>query len=252
MNNSEMQTQILNLKSEIEDIKKDKKDWLDIVQILGSILLPVAIAFVGWRYTTSIENAKIKSDNTIQQLEIQLNEQQREFDKKITQANAKINQANLVSSFLEPLVSKHKVKQKLAIEAVIIALPEHGAKLVKIIQDNDTSTEVTKFATKSLKTHKKQLVKDFFSDEEEKRKSAYSMLASNYKNDPEVIAKIIANSKTNTFNQGAISNVVLYLDYADTQQVKKFSKEIIELSDKIPEDNKIAKVRAQKLLTKLK
>ncbi|MFT5297182.1 MAG: hypothetical protein ACI9YH_003213, partial [Colwellia sp.] len=68
----------------------------------------------------------------------------------VAETRETIEQAKLVHEFLDELTSKNEGHRKLAIEAILMAIPEEGAKLVQIVSETDISLEVQRFAKSRL------------------------------------------------------------------------------------------------------
>ena len=132
----ELEEKISILEDEVKKLKNEKKDPWDVLQILGGLFIPAAIAFAGWQYSVAMKDAEIKSSTKIAKLQIESSEQKAEFEQRISETNARVSQAGLVASFLKSLLSKEEAEQKLAIEAVLIALPAEGPRLVKLLKES--------------------------------------------------------------------------------------------------------------------
>lgn len=126
--NEELIEQVASLEKKLADLKRNRKDGWDKVQILIAFLVPVAIAFVGYVYSQSTKEAEIK----------------------IAETNAKVAQAQLVHSFTDALTSPEPDKRKLAIEAVLLALPDDGTRLVQTVKQFDPDAGVRAFASQRL------------------------------------------------------------------------------------------------------
>ena len=106
----DVEKKISELEKEIDNLKPKKKDIWDRFQIVGSILIPFAIAFVGWQYSISMKEAEIQSATKLTKLQLEFSKQQEIFDQEISLTNARVSQVGLVASFLESLLSTDKLK----------------------------------------------------------------------------------------------------------------------------------------------
>lgn len=242
---------IVLLEKEIREIKTKGKDFWDILKIAGGLLIPVAIAFVGWQYSNAMKNAEIKSATNIAQLQLEFSKQKADFDQKISETNSRVSQAGLVASFLEPLLSKDQTKKKLAIEAVLIALPSEGPRLVRVIQETDNQNDVKEFAQQSLKSYKENLIVQFFSDEKSIRSDAYSRLQSSYQNDSSIIPELIAAGRQNPDNLNAVYNALVFLSHMNKETLRPYVSEIEEYSREVEGNGEKTKARAEKLRSRL-
>ena len=60
--------------------------------------------------------------------------------------STRVSQAQLVSTFLNPLLSNDPDAQKLAIKALLIALPEEGPDLVQTLSSTTDDGDIKQFA----------------------------------------------------------------------------------------------------------
>jgi hypothetical protein len=269
----EIDQKIEYLEKEIQEIKTERKDFWDILKVIGGLLVPAAIAFAGWQYSIAMKNAEIESATSIAklqsdsadkiaqlqrdsadkivQLQLEFSREKADFDYKISETNSRVSQAGLVSSFLEPLLSKDETKKKIAIEAVLIALPSEGPRLVKVIKETDTQGDVKKFAQDSLRNYREKLIVQFFSDEKSIRSDAYSRLQSSYQNDSSIIPELIEVGRQNPDNENAVYNALVFFSHMNKETLKPYVKEIEEYSIEVEGNGPKTKARAEKLRSRL-
>jgi len=97
----------------IDELKKKPKEFWDIFQIVATLLIPASITLAGYWYSDAQKQAEIRSsENIAAQLR----------DTSLMQV--RVGQAQLISTFMESLLSEKPQRQKLAIEGVLVALPE--------------------------------------------------------------------------------------------------------------------------------
>lgn len=247
----EIATQVELLEKEIQELKNKKKDLWDVLQILGGLLIPAAIAFAGWQYSQSMKDAEIKSTLNIANLQIEFSKQKAEFEQRISETNARVSQAGLVASFLESLLSKEETRQKIAIEAVLIALPAEGPRLVKALEESGQQEGIKQYATKSLSIYKEKLIAQFFSNQKAVRSEAYSRLQSSYQGDSSIIPLLILGGRQNPDNLNAVYNLLVFLSHMQKDALKPYSKEIEEYSHEVEGNGEKTKDRAEKLRSRL-
>jgi uncharacterized protein YllA (UPF0747 family) len=108
------------LEKEIQQIKESKRDVWDKISTVASMLVPLAIAGVGGVYTYVSQSEK-------------------EVVARIQAASdSKIKQAELVSKFFEPLTGPEGRKKEIAIESLLVAAPDYGPVLVRLISKPST------------------------------------------------------------------------------------------------------------------
>ncbi len=240
---SELKDDVNSLKKRLDKLEKKGKDIWDKTSILSSFLIPLSIFFAGYFLSKADRLATIES----QKKEIQLAE-----------IKSKVDQAQLVASFLEALVDTNSYKRKLAIKSILLALPEKGGEIVEEISASDPDETVKAFAKKSLidsKTIKRtELIRDIFSSTKNIRISATELLMKDWRSDELLIPELL-DFAMNRFgqekeNMNGIINTILVLNRMDIDVLKK---------NKVTVNQFIAKVEllenrnlTQKYLEKLK
>ena len=81
-------------------------------------------------------------------------------------------------------VSSDPQRRRLAISAILIALPEDGPRLVREIGAQAADADVRSYATSALKNRKEQLVGDLYAPEAATRTTAARALVQGWRNDP--------------------------------------------------------------------
>jgi hypothetical protein len=127
--------------------KKEGKDIWDILNILGSLLIPVAIAYTGFLFTRQQQSAELLSSEKQQETEERFNQANIE----VASIQAKVEQSQVISTLLEALSSPNSPKRQLAVKAVEIALKSEDAKKVlDIVVSQDADPAVVAAAEASL------------------------------------------------------------------------------------------------------
>lgn len=126
------------LEKTVKELKDKRKDTWDKFQILAGLLIPASIALVGRYYA-----------NALKKLEIERTEIRSTSEQRIAEINARVRQAELLSTFMEALVSDDSRKRALAARAISFALPENAPALLKVIADTDPDETVRKAARES-------------------------------------------------------------------------------------------------------
>jgi len=121
---ADLEKELHRLQADLDKLRKKPKDMWDRVQVLSALLVPLAIAFAGFVFSQSSKQAEIE----------------------VAEKNAKVSQAQLIHTFLDPLTSEDSQKRKIAVEAVLMALPEDGPRLVSLVQSTDPDKSVREFA----------------------------------------------------------------------------------------------------------
>lgn len=140
---------IKELQERVTKLEKNKesKDIWDVLNILGSLLIPVAIAFTGFLFTQQQKSTERLLAEKQQQTEERFNQANTE----IASIQAQVEQSQAISGMLDALSSPDGPKRQLAVIAVEIALkPEDAKKVLRIIAAQDTNPAVVATAETSL------------------------------------------------------------------------------------------------------
>lgn len=218
------------IKKELAEIHKKldkpKKDFWDVFQIITGILVPFAIAYAAHVFSTSQQQLELDAQERQAEVQQKISNSQFEFQKEISTINAKVGQSSLISDYFDALLSKDPRKQQLAIDAVLIALPVEGPRLVKTIKDTETSSPLATYANKSFNNRRSQLVRSLFSASREQRIAAYNNLVAGWTQDPEVVSELLDLSSKEISNENGIYNAVVTLLAMDKEVILKYKTEI--------------------------
>lgn len=131
MTNEELKTNLSDLKKELEDLKSKKKDKWDKVGIIGSILLPFAIAAFGYFLSNSSKDRELQT----------------------SEKSVKVTQAELIQSFIGQLTdTTNPIKRQIAVLAISHAFDtvQITRDIVKIVGAQDKDEDVRTQARLSL------------------------------------------------------------------------------------------------------
>ena len=129
-NNSQLTTDVdrlTKLEERIEVLDSKSKDFWDKLQVWSSILTPLVVAVVGFYFSYSQTEKDLKVARIQKDKDREIATIQKERDQEIAEIEAKVKQSNLISVFMEPLLSASPEKRKLAITAISLALSEDVA-----------------------------------------------------------------------------------------------------------------------------
>jgi hypothetical protein len=145
------------------------------------------------------------------------------------QTQARVGQAQLISTFMEALLSDTPAKKLIAIEVVQYALPEEGPRLLQIISKDPSNPTVQKAALTSLDTRRAQLIADCFNDDSVTRKRAVADLIQGWQTDDKLVGELVEAASTKTSNGSGIINTLVVLENinplllrAHEEQIKVF------------------------------
>ena len=173
----------VEIKERFEKIDKKpdakQKDIWDKIPALSGILIPIAIAIVGWYYT---------SENNKSQLEIQRLNNENQF--QIALVNSNVGQSELIKDFMQHLTSKDTASRNIAIEAILYAAPTPGKKIVDVLsRTGDKQTR--SFAVDALAGKRTDLIGNLFSEQKQIRLVAANEIISNWSNDHPFLTQLL-------------------------------------------------------------
>src|SRR6266498_2640219 len=176
--------QLAKVEHRVSELERQPKDIWDKLQIVGTILIPFAIAFAGNIYARSMQNVELQSQD-----------QRAQSEQQIATTNARVGQAGLVVSLIDSLLSSEPKRQRLAIEAVLVALPETGPSFVRIVSETDTDPGVRTFARNALSSRRVGLIAGLFADNAAQRIEAYNSLLSGWGSDSTIVPEVISYAR---------------------------------------------------------
>jgi hypothetical protein len=197
-----------------------KKDIWDRLTALATILVPAAIALAGHFIAQGLKQAEISSE-----------ERRAEQSHLIAEANTKIAQASLINTMMKSLTSTNAQERKLAVDAVLIALPEQGPTLVRTIAQSDEDKTVQAAARQSLETRVTSLVRQLFSTDARERISAAQDLVQGWRNDPNVVLELVTFAMQNKENANGVYNSVVVLNEFTPRALQAHKAEVLKFVD---------------------
>jgi hypothetical protein len=229
MEEKEYQNQIRVLETKIQKLEdtKGKKNIWDIISIITSFLIPLSIFFAGYFLSKSDQEAKIANS----QKELQ-----------IAEIKSKVDQATLVSVFLEALIDTNVFKRQLAIKSILLALPEKGEEIVRMISDKDPNENVKNYAKESLNENsnnkiRNDLIQKIFDKDKQTRMLSTNQLIQNCINDEMLVTELInyANNRLDDApeNMSGIINTIVVLNKVNHTILKNNHIIVSNFIDKI-------------------
>jgi hypothetical protein len=227
------------IEARLSKLEHGKKDRWDKFQIVATLLIPASITWVGYYYSESMKRAEIESSQRIA-------EQQNET----TRISAKVGQAQLISSFMDALLSRDAQKQRLAIEAILIALPEEGPRLVAVVSQSSPSPEVRNFAESSLDERRSNLIRSAFSEQKAVRISATQELVQGWRSDKDIVPQIL-QAASQTSNQDGIVNALVVLENVDKANLAANTQKVKEFLDRVEKTGPVTQDHVRRVRDRL-
>lgn len=215
-----VETRLESLDRRLSAIEVKPRDFWDKFQIVASLLIPASITFVGYVYAQAAKDAELQSSErmaTQQQI--------------TSQTQTRVGQAQLVSTFMDALLSESPQRQRLAIEAVLVALPEDGPRLVAIVSKDPSRPQTQETARSSLDDRRTRLIRDCFSNDKPTRIQATTELVQGWRSDEKLIPEILAAARANASNHSGIINTLVVLENVDQRLLLARAEEIKQFLD---------------------
>jgi hypothetical protein len=198
------------LEKRVAKLEKQGKDGWDKFQIVATLMIPAAVAFAGYYFSQALANAQTASSKA-------LADSQQASEERRAQITAAISQAELVSTFMKSLLSADTAERNLAIQAVLLALPDSGPQLVAVLQNNVKTRDE---AIVALRDRRTRLVDDVFAEDAGVRQQATDHLVAGFRNDPQVVDTIAQKAQNNASNANGIYSSALVLKALPTSQLR--------------------------------
>lgn len=129
------------MRRRIEDLeeKSKGKDIWDIISVISSFMIPLSI-FIA---TMIISRADQRQEEKLATIEA-------ERQAELARIKQGIDQAQLISAFLEPLVAPDSQRQRVAIESIQLALPKKGKEFIDRIRRRHVGGALEQYIEESL------------------------------------------------------------------------------------------------------
>lgn len=190
----------------------EKTTFDKVVKVSSAILIPLSIALAGHLFGIQMKYADIQSQE------------------KMHRQDWRITKGELISKFVDDLTSSSEIKRKIAVESILIALPEDGPRIAQKVSNDDPSKEVRKSANNSIENEILKIIKRMFSSEDENTRIESTKEAiSGWTNSDKFISMLIQYSLTNIENPNGVWNSVIYLEKNNANHLSRHREEINKL-----------------------
>jgi hypothetical protein len=241
-----IEEEVRELKAKVAGLQRPSKDLLDYLQVIGTLLVPAAVAIAGYLFTREMKQAEIQAADAQRQIE----QARTDRDYAIASVNARLGQGGFVRTLLEDLLSQDIRKQKLASEAVLIVLPEDGPRLLRALEVSG-SPEARGSATAALEHRRPVLIGRLFADSASRRQAAYEALVGGWGNDPAIVPELISAARDNKENENGVYNTLVLLSHMNRDALKPHLEAIDAFSKEMETVGPRTKGRAEVLRSRL-
>lgn len=217
---------IAALEKKVKDA--DRKDIWDMLSVLGSLLIPVAIFFAGQQYASAMKAAELASA-----------ESRDASNLEVARAGSRVSQANLLLSAIERLAGEDGPGKRVAISAILLAMPEEGPSIVRDLSRTDPSQQVRQYAVDSLAQRKLALIAQLYASSGAERIEAYNVLRQSWGSDAS-LPPLLAQRARQAFgdrnfpgrNDG-IYNTLVLLSHLNSSALAPHSADLRALADQM-------------------
>ncbi|MHA4811480.1 hypothetical protein ACX0G9_25495 [Flavitalea flava] len=213
--------------------KTKKRDFWDIVQILGTALIPAAIALAGFFYSKAQQDATQKN-----------NEIKIQSDIAVANINTSIAQAQLLSTFMESLVSKDTLRQSIAMNAILIGAPVQGKVIVDLLTRSKVTNDGQRQAIDALSGRRTELITSLYSDNAGIRINSANQLINSWLKDSSTIKEMVGFMNTGLQSPfylkdpgNGLYNCIVVLQNADSRLLSPHKEALQKILQTIPADN---------------
>lgn len=192
------------------------------MKLASVILVPLSIAVGGHFFGLQLKNAELES---LEQRFVQ--EHKLEIEKQKTQW--RITKSEMVYKFMDALSSEEELKRKIAIEAIMIALPEDGPRIVQVVAKEDPNEAVQAAASQLIDTKMQKLLNDMFHDDKEVRVWATESATSAWINHQGFMKLLLEKSINELENTNGVWNALVFLESCGAVELYFVSDQLHQL-----------------------
>lgn len=222
------------LSKRLDKLEDPKSSGWEKAKTIGTILTPITVVVIGYFIQSNLAS---QEHALSEQLEIMKTERQREHNK--------VNQAQLISKLLGPLLSHDPRERMLAVNIVLYACGESGRIIVHSVAETDPDEHVRMHAERSIDRRRKMLVEQLGANHRETRQDAVEELATSWRDDPELPNEIVEYFKKNENDNTVIHNVTSVMSNLPRKRLRANREKLIPILEKAEQGGPKTNNRAQ-------
>jgi hypothetical protein len=178
------------------ETKKDKWDVMTAVgTLIGSLGIPILVVWLGWWLPAKAAQAQQAADAL-----------GRERELAATEVSARVAKATVIPALMDGLLSTEAPRRKMAIFAILIALPAEGPDLIRQLELTADSEQVRVEAATALRERQVQLVNGVFAKDPSLRLRSQQALIDGYHADPEMARNLVARAQAPGVSEEAVQS----------------------------------------------
>lgn len=210
--------------------------WLAV----ATVLVPASIALAGHLIGKEIKNTEIAAQDHREAL-----------NRELARSQLRISQAGVINTLMHALTSANPQERRLAVRAVLVALPEDGPALVRIVAEGDENQAVKAEAKATLSNQVNDLLQALYGPEKSARIQAAQALVGAWRADPAAAGAILAYADAHPDNEQGIFNTVIVLTDFTDQALLPHHQAIQRFADKARANGPKTDARLTALLAKI-
>src|SRR5262245_13150573 len=208
------------IEKRLAKLEERGKDHWDKFQIVASLLIPAAVAVAGYYFSEALSKAQTASARLMADAQRLSEEQRAQASQMVAEASMHVTQAQLVASFMQPLLSNNRAEKELAIRAVLLALPEDGPRLVDAVRTGAADSQTRALAEVALNDRRDKLVEDVYAADTQVRQKATAQLVQGFRQDPSLVDSLAREAQRHSDNTTGVLNSAVVLQSMPTEQLK--------------------------------
>ena len=228
-------SELKSLEERIEALERRKgRSWLDkrlVLEVLAKALVPIAIAFAGHHFSRVIARAHVEAAERLAERDVASARALKERDVAVSVQHSRAQQASVVNTFMQALLSENTRHRQLAISAVLIALPQDGPNLVDAIRTTEAGSPIARYAADALTRRRDDLIHGLFADSAEVRIAASHGLVQGWRSRADIVPVLLDSADNHSGDLHALQSTLGVLDAlepdvirADASAVRAFAE----------------------------
>ncbi|PYP79951.1 MAG: hypothetical protein DMD35_06440 [Gemmatimonadetes bacterium] len=212
------------LEERIEALERRKRpSWVDkrdILEVFAKALLPIAIALAGHLFGRALSRAQVEAAERLRQRDVASARELKERDIAVSMQHSRAQQASVVNTFMQALLSENQRHRQLAIKAALIALPQDGPNLVDAIRATDAGSPIAQFAADALTQRRDDLIHGLFADSASVQVAAANGLVEGWRTRADIVPVLLDSATRRADDPHAVYNTLGVLDALDPDVIR--------------------------------
>ena len=224
------------LEERIEALERGKRKSAivkrELLEILLKALLPVTIAFAAHHVSKVVGRAHIAAAEKLKERDVASARELKERDVAVSMQHSRAQQAGVVNTFMQALLSENTRHRQQAIKAVLIALPQDGPNLVDAIRATEAGSPIAQYAADALTQRRDDLIHGLFADSATVSIEASNGLVQGWRSRPDIVPVLLDSANRHTGNLQALHNTLGVLDALDPDVIRADANAVRDFAER--------------------